>query len=414
MRRLSSEPTRWRFFAAGNMLNNVGEPVLVLALPLLLLNVGANLATVSMVWSAQLAAFFLSHQLGTVADRIGPTPAMVGGQLILIATTVPAIILVRQHGVEGAFEASILAVALFVAQCGVSLYRKGWSIAIFSLFPETLRVRRSQLSELYYFARFIGPASAAIIVATLGLDAALYVALALATTPILAWMAGVRPTHQPSTEHATVERLIGFRVIAGDADLLSLSASSMVLGLSAGSGMLLFMIYELVESLEQDTAWVFLLAAGSGLVGWLTNRWAGRGLRTGRYRADVVIFRASLLAIVGLLVVGMGSFAGIAVGWLLVTAALGANGNADAVISIDRAPPESYAQFEGARDVLAAIAMVLGPQIVAFGLEHVGARGTATALATLTVLAPLAIWLGSRRELRFGTRLLSPSYLDQR
>lgn len=386
MRSPLPEPDVFRRFVVGYFANNVGEAILAIAMPVLLLST-SSLGFASVVYSIQLGSSFFSHQIGSIAHRLGAGWSILVGQSLLVVSFLPALGIVTTSGVNTHSDVVLVGVLLWFSSLGSSLYRKGWLSGLFTLFPETLTERRSKLSELYYLSRFVGPLVAVPAVWLGGLHVVAFGALVGALGPLWSLAAGAWPPPHFVERENSAERLRGFRVLVADRPLAASAASWIVLATTAGTGAALLTLDQLANRTNEPSPSIFGIMALSGAVGYAHNRGAGRLIRNGSYRPDQLWFVACLFAPLALAIMSVGSVLTIVVGWVLVNAIFGVAANADAVLSIERVPADYYAQYEGARDVLAAAATVASPPLVAFAVSQMGTNG---ALLTLAVLASLS------------------------
>lgn len=196
-----AEASPWRdrnflIFASGNTLNNIGEAIYGVALPLLVYDRTGSLAMMSVLAAVVPASLLLSPWLGVIVDRWGSRVMVLPG-LILQAAAALALNLVGL-----AAHASMWALLGFaiLIQLGGLVYQTGWMAGVATMFPAKGRARGT-LSSLFVASRIIGTLLFAVSLPYLGYLGLLWINIATFFAPIAVWLFGVRPLRpQKQTE----------------------------------------------------------------------------------------------------------------------------------------------------------------------------------------------------------------------
>lgn len=193
----SASPRRWnpwgdrnfRIFAAGNLVNNIGESAYLVALPLLVYQITGSLAAMAILMAATPVALLLGPVLGAIVDRHGSRVLVVPGLLIQFtaAISLNLLVLVDDPPTWPLF------VFGYLVQLGAVCYQAGWMAGIASQFPlDSVRARGS-LGTLFWLAQVIGPLIVAIVLPLQGFGALLWFNVVTFLAPIAVWIGGVRP-----------------------------------------------------------------------------------------------------------------------------------------------------------------------------------------------------------------------------
>lgn len=190
-------PSPWRdrrfvVFATGNFVNNVGEQVFQVALPLLVYELTGSLLVMSLLVLLHNATLVLGPLLGAVVDRYGPRVLVVPGLLVQLfaATMLNVFGLAEQAPLWPLFLLAAL------VELGGVAYRAGWMAGVATMFPDNPTRSRGSLNTLFVASRVGGPLLVAAALAPLGFLGLLWLNVLTFVAPIIVWWLGIHPPRQ--------------------------------------------------------------------------------------------------------------------------------------------------------------------------------------------------------------------------
>jgi MFS family permease len=271
-----AEASPWRdrnflIFASGNTLNNIGEAIYGVALPLLVYDRTGSLAMMSILAAVVPASLLLGPWLGVIVDRWGSRVMVLPG---LILQVVAALAL---NLVGLAAHSSMWALFGFATliQLGGLVYQTGWMAGVATMFPSKGRARGT-LGSLFVASRIIGTLLFAVSLSYLGYFGLLWINIATFFAPIAIWLFGVRPP-RPQERTGDRRRMLtdmveGWRLLRGS----RLVVNATIIGLpilfvsSVGTSTLATFYMRMHWHLGSSTVGaVLMVRAISGLVGSL-------------------------------------------------------------------------------------------------------------------------------------------------
>lgn len=189
-----AKPSPWRdrrfqIFATGNVVNNIGEAVYTVALPLFVYERTGSLAIMSLLAVLTPATLLLAPVLGAVVDRYGARVLVVPGLLVQAA----AAIALNLTGL--AEDAPVWPLFVFGAlvQIGGAGYRMGWMTGVAHMFPENPVRSRASLGSLYTVTNVVGPLLVSAALLVVGYKGLLWFNVLTFLAPIVVWLVGVHP-----------------------------------------------------------------------------------------------------------------------------------------------------------------------------------------------------------------------------
>ncbi|MEU0334047.1 MFS transporter [Streptomyces sp. NPDC006193] len=192
-----SAPSPWRdrrfqIFAAGNVVNNVGEAVYAVALPLFVYERTGSLTVMSLLAVLTPATLLLAPVLGAVVDRYGARVLVVPGLLVQAASAVA----MNLTGLAGQAPVWPLFVFGALVQIGGAAYRMGWMTGVAHMFPDNPVRSRASLGSLYTLTNVVGPLLVSAALLWIGYTGLLWLNVLTFFAPIAVWLMGVRPPRQ--------------------------------------------------------------------------------------------------------------------------------------------------------------------------------------------------------------------------
>lgn len=185
---------RFRIFATGNVINNIGEAVYTVALPLFVFERTGSLAVMSLLAALTPATLLLGPFLGYLVDRYGSRILVVPGLLV------QAVAAVAMNLTALADDAPTWPLFVFGAlvQIGGAGYRTGWMTGVAHMFPDNPVRSRGSLSSLYVITNVVGPLLVSAALLWVGYAALLWMNVLTFLAPIVVWLIGIHPPRRTS------------------------------------------------------------------------------------------------------------------------------------------------------------------------------------------------------------------------
>ncbi len=172
---------RFRRFAAGNVINNIGETAFVGVAPLLLVQVyGPAAVALSVVATA--VSGLLSPFVGAAIDMRGWRMFFYIG----LAVQSASILAVVASLAVGRLPLALLGILLVVNATASISYLSAWKVGLNELFPDFRRRARGTLNTLFYMTGVIGPLAAFGIISVNGVTLFLVFYVVTSFAPVVA------------------------------------------------------------------------------------------------------------------------------------------------------------------------------------------------------------------------------------
>jgi MFS family permease len=233
-------------FSAGNFINNVGNAMYEVALPLLVLTLTGSLQKMSLVSTAGPVVLLLFPLIGLVVDRYGSRAACVPGLVIQAVGALVMVLMLQQHMAS----ITILFSMALLIEFGSAIYRLGWQVGVPLMFPAFAVRARGILNTLFFLSLAIGPLLVSFSLHWTTLTTLFWVNLATCLAPILVWCAGVRPESRTAVQResrqgfrASIRQ--GWKAVAGDSRLRAVTIVRALLALTFGPALIPLLIYRM-------------------------------------------------------------------------------------------------------------------------------------------------------------------------
>jgi MFS family permease len=248
---------RFRIFATGNLINNLGEAVYAVALPLFVYERTGSLVVMSMVAALMPAVLLLSPVLGWLVDRYGPRVLVVPGLVLqLVAATA-----LNLTGL--AEDAPLWPLFVFGAlvQVGGAAYRAGWMTGVAHMFPDNPVRSRGSLSSLYVISNVVGPLMVSALLLWVGYAALLWFNVLTFVAPIVVWLVGVHPPRRAKGGSGNVVKDLveGCRVLRERPVILHAMLIFMPMLLVGTAGTLALSMFRMQDEFEMSARAVSLV-----------------------------------------------------------------------------------------------------------------------------------------------------------
>lgn len=196
---------RFLLFASGNFIDNVGNSMHNVVLPLLVYDLTKSLMVMSFL-SATLPLSFLTAPLfGVLADRFGSKVLVIPGLGVQLigALGINLIVLGSLGGGENQNVLIPLMVLALLVQLGGNAYRRGWMAGVPRMFGERAVKARGSLNTLYVASTILGPLLVTAGLPLFGYVWLLWINIFSYVAPIIVWWLGAHPPDFTSYEGKT-------------------------------------------------------------------------------------------------------------------------------------------------------------------------------------------------------------------
>lgn len=286
----------FRRFAYGNIVNNLGEGMYALALPLLAYETQHSLRVMALLAAVvPLALTIVGPLMGAVVDRFGPRSLVLPGLGMQAVTA----LLFNIALALGANDVALLFIAEFLVQTGAAAYRAGWMAGLPVMFSDDAPAARGALAAAYQATLIVGPAAATLLVGPVGIRGLLWINFVTFLAPLASWLVGARPEAAKRTSEVRHRwDLIGdlregWRVLRASRNAFLLLVVLIPSCFAVGTGTLTLIVFHLRNDLQ-------LSESGAGVGVALTNVGALLGATAAATRPPQHVRRVCLVGMAGL------------------------------------------------------------------------------------------------------------------
>ncbi|GAA1137410.1 MFS transporter [Nocardioides aquiterrae] len=381
---------RFRWFAAGNTINNVGEGIYDIALPLLVYGQTGSVVVMGIVAALTPGTLLLGPALGALADKGGAGRLLVVGLVVQLAAAVVLSTLVSTHHLGlGPFLA--LAVVLQVAG---AVYRVGWMTGVPEMFPESPVRARGSLSSLFIATTIVGPLLVAVLLPLVGYSGLLWINCLTFVAPLLVQASGIRPAPRPwqsGVKGIVLDGMrVGFATLRGDARLRRLTVLMLPFDFVESAAVPALALYHLRDTLQVSASAVATLFAVMNVAALVGSLAVSERRVFDPVRVVSIITVASALALVGASV----PVVAVVVAALTILMLLsGAAGSAQSMMVVHFVPQEVFGRSSGVLRLIHGVPAVLGPLAVAALVPWLGTTAVFVILALMAVTSAAAMLL---------------------
>lgn len=394
------ERTPWRerrfvVFASGNFVNNIGEQVFRVALPLLVYELTGSLLVMSMLTLVQSATMLLGPVLGVVVDRFGPRVLVVPGLLAQLAGAA----LLNLFALAGhASRWPLFALALCV-ELGGECYRTGWMAGVATMFPANPVRSRGSLNTLFVISRTVGPMLVAAALGPVGYLGLLWLNVATFLAPIGVWLMGVYPPRQeyralPDRRGPYHDLLDGWRILRRQPAIWYGMLVTLPLNFVGSTATMTLAIFYLRSGLHlpaQRVSTVLVIVNLGALVGAVLVAERKR-LRVRRTMTITAIGMAGTL--LAMTAPSVWLFAAALLLFYLLRQSMAV---ASMLMIFKYVPARLVGRATGIVDLIAGVPSVAAPLLVPFLEPVVGARATFGVLGLIAALSVVCLVVSWRR-----------------
>ncbi|UAL29957.1 MFS transporter [Nocardioides rotundus] len=390
-----SEPSPWlnprfRWFAAGNTFNNIGDGVEAALIPLLIYAETSSVTWMGIAAALTPGTLLLGPVMGSVADKYGSARLVVGGLgMQLVAASLLAWMVTADK-----FQIGLFFALAGILQVAGSVYRVGWMSSVPELFPGSPVRARGTLSSLFVATTIAGPLVVAALLPVVGYGGLLWLNCTTYVAPVLVYFAGVRPARRQGDGGSSLAMVIdgfktGFVVFWGHRQFRLLTLILLPYEFVGSAAMPTLAVYHLRDSLTVPAATVATIIAvlnGAALMGslWVSERRVfnpGRVVGVVTVGAALALFGASMSSVV------------IVVGSLTLLMALdGAAGATHSMTVVKFVPHEVFGRTSGVVRLIHGVPAVTGPLVIAAVVPVIGTGYAFLALAGIAVASAVAFF----------------------
>lgn len=392
-------PSPWRsntfrWFATGNCINNLGEGIYDIALPLLVYSMTGSVVALGIVAALTPATLLLGPLLGAWADQKGSGSLVTSGLWVQLFAAVTLSALVSY----GNLETVVLVLLASVLQVAGACYRVGWMTGVPAMFPENAVRARGTLSSLFIATTIAGPLLVGLLLPLLGYSVLLWLNCLTFLAPLAVSYSGLRPPDRApskfSVSHVLSGLKVGANVLRTDKTLLRLTLALLPFDFVMSAAIPTLALFYLRDSFD--------LAAGVVATTFaFFNVFALIG-------ALLVSERRTFNAVkvVGIITVGLaGALSAASIPVLVVVLAAltvlmlldGAGASAQSMMVVQLVPDEVFGRASGVIRLVHGVPAVLGPVFVAAAVPLVGANAVFVILAAIALISAIALTASNRQ-----------------
>jgi len=399
------EPSPWKdrnflIFAAGNTLNNIGEAVYAVALPLLVYDLTGSLAIMSLLAAVVPASLLLGPWLGVIVDRWGPRVMVLPG---LVLQVVAAVVL-NIVGLSGEAPVALLFGLALLIQIGGVLYQTGWMAGVATMFPDRPGRARGSLSSLFVATRIAGALLFAAALPVLGYPGLLWLNVLTFIAPIVVWYLGIHPP-QPAPAGRVRGRLLpdfreGWQVLRANRLVVDITVIGLPVLFVSSIGTATLVIFHLRNHWHlgpSEVAAILMASRTGGLLGTLLVSQGRQLMRRSSFVA-VAFGIACCLVVMATPWLPM-----LIVGLVLMSALQGALIVSTQMIVYKQLPARAIGRVTGLLDLVEGAPMLVAPLIIPLLSAAVGVQTTFAVLGVVAVSAfPYLVRSGSDQRRAVG------------
>jgi MFS family permease len=414
------EPSPWRdrrflIFAGGNTLNNIGEAIYAVALPLLVYDKTGSLTVMSLLAGVIPASLLLGPWLGVLVDRWGSRVMVLPGLLVQLAAAVALNVL----GLSGKGSVWLLFIFAVLIQLGGVSYQTGWMVGVARMFPDGPARARGSLSSLFVATRIAGAVVFAAALPVLGYKGLLWVNAMTFLAPIAVWLMGIHPPQLPRVPRSAGRRILpdlveGWQILRSSRLVVYVSVIELPVLFVSSVGTTALVIFQLRSHWQLGASEVAAILTSSrvgGLLGTLAVSQRQRLMRRSSLVAAAVGISASLF------IMAIPWLPMLIVGVVLLSTLQSALVVSAQMIAFRHLPANAIGRITGLLSLVSGVPAVVAPLLIPFLSAAVGVEGTfailgVLALSALPYLARQASARRRRRSDRTSVRRLNlPSRL---
>ncbi|HTZ43819.1 MAG TPA: MFS transporter [Jatrophihabitans sp.] len=384
------EPSPWRdrrflVFAAGNTLNNIGEAVYAVALPLLVYDMTGSLTVMSLLAIVVPASMLLGPWLGVVVDRWGSRVMVVPGLLVQLA----AALALNVVGLSGRGSIWLLFVLAVLIQLGGISYQTGWMVGVARMFPDCPARARGTLSSLFVATRIAGAILFAAALPALGYRGLLWLNVLTFLAPIAVWLMGIHPPRVPAGTATARARLLpdlaeGWRILRSSELVVFVSVIELPVLFVSSAGTTALIIFQLRSHWQLGASAVAaILTSGriAGLLGTLVVSQRKSLMQRSAFVVAAVGISASLFIMaapwLGTLIVGMA----------VLSTLQSAMAVSIQMVLFRNLPAHAIGRISGLLNLVSGVPTILAPLIIPLLSAVVGVEGAFAVLGLLALAA---------------------------
>ena len=378
---------RFRIFAVGNVVNNIGEAVYTVALPLFVYERTGSLAVMSFLAVLTPATLLLAPLLGAVVDRYGARVLVVPGLLVQAAAAVA----LNVTGLAPGAPVWPLFVFGALVQIGGAAYRTGWMTGVAHMFPDNPVRSRASLGSLYTITNVIGPLLVSAALLWIGYAGLLWLNVLTFFAPIVVWLIGVHPPrHTGSAAGGLGRQLVdGGKALRATPVLLHAMLVFVPMLLVGTTGTMALSLFRLQDEWKLSPQTVGLVLVAVRIAGVLGTVLVSER-RTFPFRTIVLAGTVGMGA--ALLVMSANSVHVFVVAMVAMVGFQAALGVASDLMVFHFVPAEALGRIGGIVDLALGIPVLAAPLLIPALSAHLGPSVTFLVLGVLELSGLLWLW----------------------
>ncbi|WP_236240609.1 MFS transporter [Streptomyces sp. CC228A] len=378
---------RFRIFAVGNVVNNIGEAVYTVALPLFVYERTGSLAVMAMLAVLTPATLLLAPLLGAVVDRYGARVLVVPGLLVQAA----AAIALNLTGL--AEDAPVWPLFVFGAlvQIGGAGYRMGWMTGVAHMFPDNPVRSRASLGSLYTVTNVVGPLLVSLALLWVGYAGLLWFNVLTFFAPIAVWLMGIHPPRRAAPGSGGVVRGLvdGGRVMLATPVLLHAILVFVPMLLVGTTGTMTLSLFRLQDDWQLSPQSVGLVLVAVRIAGVLGTVLVSER-KTFPFRAIVLVGTVGMG--VALLLMASGSLVVFVGAMVVMFGFQSALSVASDLMVFQFVPADALGRVGGIVDLVLGLPVLAGPLVVPALADLLGGSATFAVFGCVQLAGLLWLW----------------------
>lgn len=384
------EPSPWRdrkflIFAGGNTLNNIGEAIYAVALPLLVYDMTGSLMVMSLLAVVVPASLLLGPWLGIVVDRWGSRVMVLPGLLLQLAAAVALNVV----GLAGKGSVGLLFVLAVLIQIGGVSYQTGWMVGVARMFPDCPARARGSLSSLFVASRIAGGILFAAALPVLGYKGLLWLNIITFVAPIAVWLMGIHPPPPLPVARTASRRILpdlaeGWQILKSSRLVIYVSVIELPVLLVGSVGTTALVIFQLRSHWQLGASAVAAILTASRVGGLLGTLAVSQRQRL-MLRSSFVVVAAGISA--SLFIMAIPWLPMLVVGVVLLSMLQSALVVSTQMVIFRHLPANAIGRITGLLSLVSGVPAILAPLLIPPLSAAVGVEGTFAILGVLGLSA---------------------------
>jgi len=389
-------------FAAGNTLNNVGDAIYGITLPLLIYHLTHSLVSMSIMVALQPFPLLMAPIMGSIVDRIGPRAVIVPSLLVQMLCGGLLIFSTGNHLVFVYILGTLI-------QIGGAFYRTGWMTSLPRVFPDRAPEARAALGTCYIASTIVGPLLVGALINYTGYSVLLWINFLTFLAPLVVSRLGVPIPQQISSTKLNaikgpkdlLEDLVeGWRVLRNEQQMLWLLIVQLPGDVLISASLDTLIIFELQHNFHisvSNTSWILMIGSFGALFGSILAS------HLGTKSTKLLLLIGSIVSSLSILALNIRGWIGIPIALLIYPASAQAVYTVFQMLIYRKIDQTVLGRVNGLIRVIRGVPTMLSPLLATLLVDTTGLSDTYLIMAAVTLIPLLTMFKiskkkGSKRE----------------